>query len=313
MSLAVCTVYANPMRWNSRLRNYTNFQNRMIAAGVKLYVADISYDLYGYDVNSDYNITVRYFNSGSTMWHKENALNLLLRDVQETNVAWLDADIAFTRPDWVEETECLLENYKMVQMFSHAINLNQYHEPEDAGHDGYIKQWFDSGKHIQPVGDIRTGLAWAASKETLIEMGKLMDFCIVGGADHHMIAGLIGETHKSFNWMEREYALLNYTKKIHEWVENARKVVKPNKIGYMQGTVLHYYHGSHELRGYKTRHNILADNKFDPYRDIDKDIQGLYYFVESSKKRELQADIINFMHSRNEDYILQPLTPPDMP
>src|ERR1700756_3671442 len=169
MSLAVCTVMENPLGWKSRIENYKVFAERVRVSGAKLYTAEIAYanrehqlnwleDLPQFDEATYLNLR-----TNCEIWHKENALNLLIQRVEEEKVAWIDADILFTRPDWVDETLRLLDHYDVIQMFSYVTNLGSDYHPKNDGHEGYIYQWLKSGRKT-PLKEIRTGCAWAARK-----------------------------------------------------------------------------------------------------------------------------------------------------
>ena len=44
---------------------------------------------------------------GAVLWQKERLLNIAIQSVPKNgkNIAWLDCDVIFERPDWMDEAE----------------------------------------------------------------------------------------------------------------------------------------------------------------------------------------------------------------
>ena len=91
------------------------------------------------------------------LWHKENALNLLISNALRTYpgakyFAWVDADVQFVRPDWAQETLHQLQHFHVVQMWSMCQDLSAGHEVigyEDGGEQlpGMVYQHIQSGMY----------------------------------------------------------------------------------------------------------------------------------------------------------------------
>ena len=84
------------------------------------------------------------------------------------------------------------------------------------------------------------------------------------------------------------------------WEANAIKYLKYN-IGFMDGLVLHFWHGKKSNRKYHDRWKILVENKFDPLLDLKKDSQGLWQLTDHNYK--LRNDLRAYLAARNEDSI----------
>ncbi len=78
----------------------------------------------------------------------------------------------------------------------------------------------------------------------------------------------------------------------------AERYIQRN-IGYVQGLLLHYFHGSKKDRGYIGREEILWKNRFDPASDIKRDWQGLLQLTD--QKSRLRDHLRTYFRSRNED------------
>lgn len=243
------------------------------------------------------------------IWTKESLMNIALQHLPPDwrYVAWIDADVLFARPDWVSETLHQLQHYHFVQMFSIAMDLSPKYEPI-AAHQGFVYSYMQ-GKEVPPDGYYEKerkvpgiinkwhpGYAWAARRDALDSVGGFIDWAILGAADNHMARGLIGCVEKSCNPKIHP----NYRKRLLDWQNRAESAIKRN-IGYIDGTLLHYWHGSKVDRRYWDRWKILIENDFDPEIDVFKDSRGIYRL--SGNKPKLRDQIRQYMKQRNEDSI----------
>jgi hypothetical protein len=125
----------------------------------------------------------------------------------------------------------------------------------------------------------------------------LMDTPILGAGDHHMALALIGQCNRSMpGGITQEYR-----KAITDWQDNALHFIKKD-IGYVPGTICHYFHGTKASRKYVERWDILTKNKFNPLTDIRKDSQGLWQINEKNDRQiRLRDEIRMYFRQRNED------------
>lgn len=242
------------------------------------------------------------------IWTKESLLNIAMQHLPPDwkYVAWIDADLMFARPDWVSETLHMLQHYHFVQMFSIALDLSPKYEPI-AAHHGFAYSYMQ-GKELPPINYYETksqgqivnkwhpGYAWAARREALDDVGGLIDWAILGAADNHMARALIGQVEKSVN----PSIHINYINRLLKWQNRAEEKIKRN-LGYVQGTLLHYWHGSKFNRRYWDRWKILLENDFDPDNDIYRDSRGIYRL--NGNKPRLRDQIRQYLKQREEDSI----------
>ena len=109
-----------------------------------------------------------------------------------------------------------------------------------------------------------------------------------------MALAFIGLIDKSLNSKLHE----NYKMLANIFQDRCEKHIKRN-IGFVSGTILHFYHGDKADRRYQDRWLILINNQFDPLRDIKKDCKNLW--VLEDDKIKLRDDIIDYFRRRNED------------
>jgi hypothetical protein len=310
--LYVVTMLENPLRWRSRYWNYWMFERECEAAGAILYTAEVAFGDRHFEVtqaNSERHLQLR---TTSEIWHKENALNLMIQRLpaDAKYIAWIDADVKFSRPDWAQETLQLLQHYDVLQMFSHAQDVGPEYEPLTTT-PGFLYKWVTerpdphdvafmeervthgyysvhSGKFWHP------GFAWAAKRSALEKVGMLMDHAILGSGDWHMASALVGQVHRS---LSSGYSPA-YIRRCQEWQERAERYIRRN-VGYVPGLINHLFHGAKRNRAYDQRWKLLAQAGYDPDLDLKRDWQGLHQLTERSTL--LRDGIRQYARMRNED------------
>jgi hypothetical protein len=83
-----------------------------------------------------------------------------------------------------------------------------------------------------------------------------------------------------------------------EWQARAETYIKRD-VGFVDGLLLHYFHGAKKKRGYIDRSSILWKNGFDPARDVKRDWQGLWQLTD--RKIGLRDGLRDYFRSRDED------------
>lgn len=234
------------------------------------------------------------------LWHKENMINIGIQSLPDDweYVAWIDTDIVFQNHNWAVETIQQLQTYSVVQLFSHAIDLGPRGESLQTHLGfGYLwqsgKEWKDTnygGPYWHP------GYAWAMRRDVFNGLGGLIDFAILGSADFHMAMCFIEKVELTLN----KNLCPSYLEMVKVWQERCARHVRKN-VGYVEGTILHMFHGDKQNRQYQSRWQILVNNAFDPLRDIVKDYRGVYWF--SGTKSQLERDIQRYFRTRNEDSV----------
>lgn len=305
--LHVITMVSNPIRFRSRWKLYQDFAWHVRDRGGILYTAEVRFGNRDFSITEAGNPYHLQLETSSEIWHKENALNLLLArlPLDWKYVAWLDADITFARPDIFNETLHQLQHYSIVQMWSEAQDLDPQHQViqkhrsfmhchiHNAKEENYCstypyKQGRDRVVYWHP------GFAWAARREAISDLEGLLDFCVLGSADHHMANALVGNV---------ESTLISglhprYKQQIRKWERLADKHIKKN-VGYVPGLLLHHWHGPKIDRKYKDRWKILTETGFDPDRDITYDWQGLLKLTDDNLKFRDRTRA--YFRARNED------------
>ena len=112
--LYVLTCISNPNEYVSRGHLYQQFKQYIEKEpNAVLYTAEMVYGDQQYSVTEENNPQHLQLKGESVIWSKENMLNLLRKTLPEDAkyIAWIDADVVFSRNDWVEAT---IESYSPV-------------------------------------------------------------------------------------------------------------------------------------------------------------------------------------------------------
>jgi hypothetical protein len=303
----VVAVVTNPIRYISRKELFNDFRSHIERAGANLTVVELALGdrPFCHTVGRPNEVQLRSFQE---IWHKEAMINAGIQRLPADweYVAWVDADIMFTNPDWINETVEQLQHHMVVQMFSHAVDLGPDGDPMQT-HTGFMYQYHKNfcqppqgsgygGYYLQGKAFWHPGYAWAARREAIDAIGQLPDWAILGSADHHLAMALIGQGHRSLP----EGLHPNYYAKMDLLEELCEEHIK-HDVGYVPGTIVHYFHGKKKDRQYRERWSILIDNQYDPMTDVRYDSSGLW--VLNEKKKRLRDEIRLYFRQRNEDSI----------
>lgn len=314
--LYVITPVFNPQRYRSRWKLYKEFEKYVLSFGeAHLVTIECSFGERQEVLVEDQgpNHTVIYVRTKHELWLKENMINIAIQRLPSDwkYVAWIDGDVKFARPDWVGETIHKLQHHSFVQMFSQAADLSPINEvikihtsfahcykneiPNLNSRMSSLEYYYNDddnqGAYWHP------GFAWAATREAINHVGGLIDWGILGGGDMYMAYALLGQITKKNMPNSLGKRGVEY---LAEWQNRSEKYIRRN-LGYVEGLLLHYWHGKKTDRGYKDRGQFLVNAQFDVEKDIKRDWQGLWQLNEENIK--LRDGIRQYFKQRNEDSI----------
>lgn len=303
-TLYIIAVVSNPVRFSIRYKLYEEFRNRMRGeANVKLIEVEHAFGNRPFEITDANNPDHIQLRGGPEyeLWLKEPMINRGFRHLYEKYpdweyAAWVDADVEFTRKDWVLETIEALQHYKVVQPWSHAVDFGPNHEIMAKPSRSFLSCFVEK---IQPLNQYggeywHAGYAWAIRRDAMDHLGKLIDWCIIGSGDHHMAHAFCGNIWKG---VHGEMGT-GYKVKAAEFQKLCDTFIKQD-VGYVPGTLLHHFHGSKVNRNYVNRWKILVDNSYDPNTDIMIDKDGLPFLV--GNKTGMRDGLRQYFRARNED------------
>jgi hypothetical protein len=322
--LFVVTCLFNPVRFKSRWKLYQRFAAHVKASGAILVTIEAAFgerahaldSLHGIDVTTEpsdpaltrSDATHQYLRvrTGDELWVKENLLSIAMQHLppDAQYIAWIDADVIFTRPNWVGETIHQLQHYAFLQLFSRSQDLSPIYESVGPVRQSFTDGWQHGIREPHPEygyhHGLATGLAWAARREALDAVGGLPDFCVLGSADWHLAHALIGKIDLS----RPDGLSQDYKDRLLEWQFRAERFVR-RSLGTVSGLVLHYWHGRKSDRGYSERWKPLIDLQYAPSIDLKKNTHGVLQLCDRGDERSMQLRdaFKTYFRSRAEDSI----------
>ena len=298
--LYVVAVVSNPLGTISRPTLARKFCQQMLDAGVNLTLVEGAlgerpFELTGLDARINY-VPVRY---QTICWHKESLINIGFSRLPKAAryIAWIDADVSWRTSDWPVQIIDGLQQFSVLQPWTTCYDLGPQDEHLDA-HTSFAalhrskKPIFPTWKKGYTFG--HPGYAWCGRRETLENMGGLIDFAALGSADHNMALGMLGRITETFP----AGISPQFTEAMLAWQAKAKQFVGM-RIGALPLTIEHTWHGKKTSRGYVTRWQILEKYKFNPLTDLKRNLDGVMELA--GNKPDLQHDIELYFEARDED------------
>lgn len=307
-TLWAITSYFNPARYARRLSAYRIFRRSL---GVPLLTVEHG-SRNGLDLgDGDAEILVQV-SGGDTMWQKERLLNLALDALPPEcdTVAWLDCDIIFADPRWIDKLDPALASAPLAQLFSQVKYLDPDWSPGNPPGNSIERSRpsIASGvsdqmpaalalEHPSPgqrPGTYANGMAWAARRK-FIEKYRFFDACIMGGGDRAITSAAYGCFNHIFAWHDMNEAQQSYYLK---WAKPLHAACR-GRVATLEGDIYHQWHGKAADRGLSSRHHGLRAFDFDPYKDIAIDPSGCWRW--NSEKPAMHQYFEDYFASRRED------------
>lgn len=277
----ILTCFFNPAGFSRPVENFKRFRDKL--GDLPLIAVELSYT--GEFVFDD---TIHLVGDPvrNRCWQKEALLNVALSHSTAKKVAWIDADILFDRPDWHSRAVRMLDQFPVGQLFDTAVALDQTGVNFDRKSRGVIAGGRDDLKRYWP------GYAWAARREAL--PNGFYSAQIAGGADVDMF--------DAWNDRYREWYRKGWTegreRHFSQWKDAALESVR-GRIGHIEGTVYHLWHGSFSDRQYVHRRELLTRYQFNPETDVTIEPSGILAWTGANPK--LESELSSYFHKRNED------------
>jgi hypothetical protein len=294
--LHVIAVISNPCNYKIRYKLARQFFQRMEQEkDVIFYVVELVYGDQEFAVTTKDNKRHLQLRGDTPLWHKENMINLGVKHLLPSNwkaFAWVDADVEFDNPYWATYALRVLNNGKdFVQLFTNAFDMDIDEQIINI-FTGFGYQYSKNFKKGKGLNYWHPGFAWACNRKAYEQIGGILEEGILGSGDNIMCHSFIKQAPQRLKkGMTDEYM---------DFVKNKQDKFEGLKIGYIPGTIRHFYHGKKENRNYYGREDILIRHKYDPNTFIRRDAKGLIIPTETCPK-EFLKDIMDYFEERNED------------
>jgi hypothetical protein len=328
-------VTSNPVPYASRTRLTQEFVDRM-AKNPRLHLTLVEH-VFGTQISlikcpPGVNHIVVQGGERSELWLKESLISCVgvpSLPPEARKIAWVDADLEFANPLWVEKTLAALDHHAVVQPWSHAVDLGPNYDiiANENGMEvdkSYCAAWVDgdiaaldaereaerehnrkwrdrkgcegyhSFKRSGRVVRHHYGFAWAIRRDVYDRIGGLLDWLVTGSADYHMCLSFVGRCHidtsLSAGWQRR----------LRIYADLCERHIDSN-VGYVPGMISHHWHGRKAQRFYLSRFQVIRASNFDPDVDLVRNWQGIPEL--SGNNRVLRDGLRSYLRKRNEDSI----------
>jgi hypothetical protein len=300
------TSYYNPLKYYTKLSNYLRFADLIRTQGLKLMVVEAAQHDSAFEVPAATADCLLQLRTAAVLWHKERLLNIGINNLPRKcdRVVWLDADILFDDSQWIQETATLLQEYVSIQPYSTAWRLGPGETTQREATAASRAVLHVGAVHALRAGITKRympghpGFAWAARREFIARHG-LYEKCILGGGD--MTAALaMCMPHSSApfcSWLDDTTSPL-LRNDIVQWSARVYDELG-GRVGHLDATVRHLWHGSRENRQYRARAHILIQHEFDPGRDIVRTANGCWEWTKINPA--LAEAVGQYFFSRRED------------
>jgi Glycosyl transferase family 2 len=289
--LWVVTCYFNPCRYRTKRKNFDTFMDGMSSVGANVLVVELAFGDEPFELPAG--DRVLQLRGKSLMWQKERLLNIAAAAVPREcpKIAWLDCDVLFDDPRWLQRSSEALDKYLVIQPFSTCVRLRR----GESNYSG-AAQTYESFAHAfvrSPAVARRghfshhghTGFAWAARRELFDDCG-LYDRCLSGSGDHLMAHTFAGGLIHTPCFAEIFGGQQAYNQHFWSWARKARDLVG-GKIGVVPGLLLHLWHGDLVNRRYSELNRQFKAFDFDPDRHIGLDASGLFEWSDDAPQEML--------------------------
>ena len=250
----ICTFYYNPKKDLRLKENFLKFLTQFELYQDKILIGMVDYD--GELDIPDYfkeNVIIIKGDIKNPIWYKEILLNRMVDVIDTDYVIWMDNDLIYENLDWLKNINSVVRGNDFVQLFE-TINYLDENGSVLESHKSIISSVSNDIDRLLEEG-YRPGGSWIG-KTSILKDKKFFEKMYVGGGDTIFIYGLFG--------IDDGYTL-NLVKESNEYIwKEAVKWIKSNKkyrLGYLDVSINHLYHGDLKDRNYDGRYSKLRGIK----------------------------------------------------
>jgi len=294
-TIAAVSCFFNPHKSQSRRRALCPFFEQWYPLGLDLWMIEGSFDG-AYEIPENPQTYRVAIDPDARLFHKETLLNLAFARLPDryTHVLWIDADVIMLAPDYVDRLQQALDAHRVVQPFSELQYLGPNNEPQTGWRSGVGYRNAMLGTRDANPTQAYPGLAWAADRELLAQIGGLYDRCITGGGDVAWSAAVYANHDVPYarNWSQP------LARDVDRYVRRVAPLVP--SVGYVASRGVHLYHGSLRNRQYISRNAVLGEERYCPRLDVSYRPNGTLCWSLYASQR-LRDRVRNYIQGRRED------------
>lgn len=239
----------------------------------------------------------------SIMFQRNRLVNLAIRRLPDSikKVAWVDGDVLFEDPQWLDKLSEVLDDVEIAQPFDTARSLDVNGAVTRARPSWCSIMGTDTDKWASS-----RGYAWGARLDALPRLP--VEGNHVGLLDRQLVSE---DTVMAMYWAG--LGLGGDIKKMGQSMEYYCRVwsgAKPQrKLGFVPGVVSHLYHGEYASR-YGQDRDYLSETSYDPLNDLVIDPSTGIYRWSPMRERSI-VYFLSTMYARDCDAHLPKVATPD--
>jgi len=196
------------------------------------------------------------YQSDSVMFHKENLWNLAAEHATHQKLLFVDGDIVFSRRDILPAVDKALDEFDVIQPFATAAWLSKEGTVERSRRTAAEA----ISRGVRPeLTNYHPGFSWAMTREFFDRIGGFYDRHPLGSGDTAFAFALTPGEPPWPRTPFHVFANANSYKSYRLDVMSAGA-----RVGFVEGTVYHRWHGSWKNRRYEDRYRFLP-----PMRDME--------------------------------------------
>ncbi|MGV3486859.1 MAG: hypothetical protein ACO1RT_20760 [Planctomycetaceae bacterium] len=235
------------------------------------------------------------------MFQKEALINRALQDCDGDHrlryFGWLDHDMVFENPHWLEQAVAAIDaGAAAVQLFDGIDYLGPDHSivRKCASRS---KAWVTQDQD-KPGGSPggNPGGSWLVDIEFLRRCpGGLYPFNMMGGGDQAWFSAVVNRL-VTYHTLEYSHQMAI---SVIRWCYEVTQLIGDRPTTYIDGKVRHLWHGDFGNRAYNSHYRPVRKYNLDPSQDLRINSDGLLEWA--SDKPGLHAEVLAYFASRKED------------
>lgn len=266
----ICSYYFNYRNDIRQKENFIKFLKQWEGYYESLIVGIVDYDDIDFEIPCE-TIIIKG-DSYRKIWSKELLINKIIDKIDTDYLIWIDGDIIYDDLSWLNDIDKVVNGNDFVQLFE-TINYLGVNGEVLESHKSIVSSGRNDIDNLLGEG-YKPGGAWLG-RTSILKDKKLFEEMYVGGGDTIFIYGLYGVLN---GWT------LNKVKENNKIVYNNGfnwiKKIEKYKIGFLNKSINHLYHGDLIDRDYNDRYiglkpkikykndNIVIFNQFFGIGDI---------------------------------------------
>lgn len=268
--ICVAMCFFNPVGYSKTTQNVNIITQELKKSNIPYYIIELLYPNQTSNVEAHHTVY-----SNSVLFAKENLWNLLEKRIpgKYTKIIFMDCDVIFDDPKWIDKSSELLDQYDVIQCMEFTTKnilqdnfINDYEIVEDveikkrsAACGIVINKLVDKNSSVR-WGKFSPGFCIGITRSLFHRMNGFYEYSINGGGDIVFWSTILNTYNN-----EQPYLLINkypyLTQVYSEYKSNILTFKDDIKISYIENCNLyHFKHGSNVNRSYTDRLKFVPDD-----------------------------------------------------